>query len=173
MFRLLLITLFLTGCASLEPIRTAEQVDLNKFSGDWFVIAAIPTIIETNAYNAVETYEPPRDGKIATTFRFNEGGFDGEEKVYNPTGFLTDNNAVWGMQFVWPIKAEYRIVYISDDYSTTIIGRRKRDYVWIMARSPSLPPEQYDALLKIVREEGYDLSKLREVPHEQTNQIIN
>lgn len=170
MWRILLITLLISGCANLEPIRTAEQVDLNQFSGDWYVIAAIPTFIEKNAYNAVESYAVPHNGKIETTFRFNEGGFDGEEKVYRPTGFVSDDTAVWGMQFVWPIKAEYTIVYVSDDYNTTIIGRRKRDYVWIMARSPSLPPEQYDALLKIVRDQGYDLSDLRKVPHEQATQ---
>tara|TARA_R110002110_G_scaffold361515_1_gene571188 strand:+ start:2114 stop:2632 length:519 start_codon:yes stop_codon:yes gene_type:complete len=168
MIRLLILTLCLTGCATLEPIRTADQVDLTKFAGDWYVIATIPTFLETDAYNAVESYALPKDGKIATTFRFNEGGFDGEEKIYRPTGFLTDDPAVWGMQFVWPIKAEYRIVYVSDDYETTIIGRRKRDYVWIMARSPNLPSDQYDALLKIVDQEGYDLSKLRKVPHEST-----
>lgn len=172
MFRIVFILLLVSGCASLEPIRTAEQVDLNKFSGDWYVIAAIPTFIETDAYNAVETYAAPRNGKIETTFRFNDGGFEGEEKVYRPIGFVSENPAVWGMQFVWPIKAEYRIVYVSEDYDTTIIGRRKRDYVWIMARSPSLPPAQYDALLKIVRDQGYDMSALRKVPH-QANQSVN
>ena len=29
------------------------------------------------------------------------------------------SNAVWGMQFIWPIKAEYVVVYLSDDYSQT------------------------------------------------------
>lgn len=49
------------------------------------------------------------------------------------------SNAVWDMQFFWPIRAEYRIIYLADDYSRTIIGRTKRDHLWIMARTPSLP----------------------------------
>ena len=34
-----------------------------------------------------------------------------------PRGFVVDraSNAVWGMQFVWPIKADYRIAYLSED----------------------------------------------------------
>jgi apolipoprotein D and lipocalin family protein len=142
-------------------------VDLSKYAGDWFVIGNIPTFIETDAYNAVESYAEPVDGKIATTFTFNKGGLAGPKKAYTPTGFVTDGtgNAVWGMQFIWPIKAEYRIVYISEDYDLTIIGRTKRDYVWIMARRPDISDADYSRLLQIIEEEGYDLSKVRRVPH--------
>jgi len=169
----LLLTTVIAGCASVPvqaPNRTAEQVDLNRFAGDWFVIASIPTFLEKNAFNAVETYAPPVDGKIKTTFRFNEGGINGEEKVYHPTGFVRDDgsNAVWGMQFIWPIKAEYRIVYVDDAYDVTIIGRSKRDYVWIMARTSSISAARYQSLLNIVRAEGYDLAALRKVPHRNT-----
>ena len=156
------------GCQSMPPIRTAEYVDLDRFMGDWYVIASIPTFIEKNAYNAIETYE--RDGKdrIATTFSFRKGGFDGKQKVYEPTGFVRDDasNAVWGMQFIWPIKAEYRVVYVNDDYDQTIIGRTKRDFVWIMARTPSIPEEDYARLVGLLGEEGYDTSLIRRVPQQ-------
>jgi apolipoprotein D and lipocalin family protein len=153
--------------SSFGPIRTAQYVDLSKFAGDWYVIGNIPTFIETSAYNAVESYAEPIDGKVATTFTFNKGSLTGSLKTYTPTGFVTDGtgNAVWGMQFFWPIKAEYRIVYVSDDYGMTIIGRTKRDFVWLMARQPDLSETHYNELLQIIEEEGYDLSKVRRVPH--------
>ena len=72
------------------------------------------------------------------------------------------------MQFIWPIKAEYRIVYVDDAYDVTIIGRSKRDYVWIMARTSSISAARYQSLLNIVRAEGYDLAALRKVPHRNT-----
>ncbi len=152
---------------SFGPIRTAQYVDLSKFAGDWYVIGNIPTFIETDAYNAVESYGEAVDGKVATTFTFNKGSLTGPLKTYTPTGFVTDGtgNAVWGMQFIWPIKAEYRVVYISDNYDMTIIGRTKRDYVWLMARQPDLSETDYNAMLKIIEDEGYDLSKVRRVPH--------
>jgi apolipoprotein D and lipocalin family protein len=151
----------------MKPIHTVESVDLKRFMGDWYVIASIPTFIETDAYNAVESYQLAEDGTIDTTFRFNKGGFNGPEKIYNPRGFIEDrpSNAVWGMQFIWPFKAEYRIIYLSNDYERTIIGRTKRDYVWIMARSPSMPEEDYKRLVVFITEQGYDSGKLRRVPH--------
>jgi apolipoprotein D and lipocalin family protein len=150
----------------MPPIKTQAKVDLARFMGDWFVIANIPTFLEKGVHNAVESYRLAADGTIETTFTFRDGGFDGKPKRYTPTGFVVDraSNAVWGMQFVWPIKADYRIVYVADDYSATIIGREARDYVWIMARSPSLPEAQYRRLLGMVAEQGYDIVRVQKVP---------
>ena len=121
------ITLF--GCSNHAPMATVDYVDIDRFMGDWYVIANIPTFLEEGAHNAVETYEKSDDGTIATTFTFREGGFDGDLKKYNPTGYIEDSktNALWGMQFIWPIKADYRIVYLDDDYTKTVIGREARD----------------------------------------------
>lgn len=156
----------LMGCSSPPPIQTANYVDLDRFMGGWYVIANIPTFIETEAFNAMESYRLNDDGTIATTFTFRKGGFDGEEKSYHPTGFVVDkeSNAVWGMQFLWPFKADYRIVFVNGDYSQTIIGRIKRDYVWIMARSPIISEEDYQGLLKMIASQGYDVSLIQKVP---------
>ena len=126
---LIFLLVLLTGavsCNSPSPIQTARYVDLERFMGDWYVIANIPTFIETTAFNAVESYRLNTDGTVATTFRFREGSFQGEEKIYRPTGFIVDtqSNAIWGMQFLWPIKTDYRIVFVTEDYSQTIIGRK-------------------------------------------------
>jgi apolipoprotein D and lipocalin family protein len=161
--------LLLAGCqASLPPLETVQRVDLERFMGDWYVIANIPTFIEEGAHNAVESYHLDPDGTIATTFTFRKDGFDGPEKRYTPRGFVRDtkSNAEWGMQFIWPIKSDYRIIYLTDDYSVTIIGRNKRDYVWLMAREPQLSPERYAEAVEVIRAAGYDVARLQRVPQQ-------
>jgi lipocalin len=60
----------------LPPLKAMNQpVKLDRFMGDWHVIACIPTFIETEAYNAMESYKLDQDGTIATTFTFNKGLF--------------------------------------------------------------------------------------------------
>jgi|694.fasta_scaffold02109_17 apolipoprotein D and lipocalin family protein len=147
-------------------VPVVEKVDLQRFMGPWYVIGVIPTFIEKDIYNAIETYELAPDGTIKTTFTFNKGAFDGEAKVMNPKGFVIPgtNNAIWGMQFIWPIKAEYVISHVDADYTETIIARSARDYVWIMARTPTIDDARYAALVKKVADMGYDLSKLVKVP---------
>ena len=163
---ILLITI-VTGCQTMKPIHTVSKVDINRFMGDWYVIASIPTFIEKDAFNALESYRLNGDGTIATTFRFNKGGLDGPIKEYNPRGFIRDetSNAVWDMQFIWPFKAEYRIIYLSDDYSQTVIGRTKRDYVWIMARTNTIPNSDYERIIKFLKDQDYNTKNLRVVPH--------
>ncbi len=162
-----LITL-LSACGSqnLKPIDTVEHVDLKRFMGEWYVIANIPTFIETDAYNAIETYKMNEDGSIATTFTFRKGSAEGNRKQYNPTGFIVDkqSNALWDMQFIWPFKAEYRVIYLDDDYQTTIIGRSKRDYVWLMSRQPGIDENSYRSLLGFIQSQGYDIDKVQKVP---------
>ena len=53
----LFISLGLVGCASnqmlvgttLKPMPVVEYVDLDRFMGDWYVIATIPTFLERDA----------------------------------------------------------------------------------------------------------------------------
>ena len=160
--------LLTVGCSSQKysEMQTVEYVDLERFMGDWYVIANIPTFLEKGAYNAVERYTLDTDGTIDTVFTFNDGALDGPVKTYNPRGFIKDeSNALWGMRFIWPIKADYRIVYLADDYSTTVIGRQKRDFVWIMARQSSIPEEEFQQIVSFVESIGYDVSKLQRIPH--------
>ena len=161
------VLLIISGCQTVKPIRTVDRVDLNRFMGDWYVIASIPTFIEKDAFNAIESYRLDDDGTVATTFKFNKGSFDGPLKTYHPRGYVRDksSNAVWGMQFLWPFKAEYRIIFLSEDYSQTVIGRTKRDYVWIMARKNSIPKTDYEKILNFLRDQDYNTDNLRMVPH--------
>jgi apolipoprotein D and lipocalin family protein len=166
---MIFVSALLSGCAgSQPPLATVDYVDLDRFMGDWYVIANIPTFVEKGAYNAVETYEMDPDGSIKTTFVFRKDGFDGERKEHNPTGFVknTETNAEWGMQFIWPIKADYRIVYLTDDYSQTVIARNKRDFIWIMARTPTIPDSDYEAMIALADGMGYDVSKIQKVPQQ-------
>ncbi|MEM7451306.1 MAG: lipocalin family protein [Pseudomonadota bacterium] len=161
----------MSGCASFggadrSEIETVSRVDLDRFMGRWYVIAHIPTFIETKAYNAVEAYERRDADTIDTTFSFNKSGFEGKLKTYTPVATVRPDtgDAVWGMQFVWPIKAEYRVIWVDDAYAVTVIGRSKRDYVWIMAREPELDADVRTEIDQFLVAQGYDLSKMREVP---------
>ena len=164
----LVASLILAGCSAAQrpAIQTVPHVDLPRFMGDWYVIANIPTFVETDAYNAVESYRLNADGTIATTFTFRKGSFDGERKRHQPRGFVfdTQTNAVWGMQFIWPFKGDFRIVYLNSDYTVTVIGREKRDYVWIMARQPVIPESEYERIVELLAREGYDTTQIRKVP---------
>lgn len=159
--------LALSACESVpvQPLPPEPQVDLQRFMGDWYVIANIPTFLEKNAYNAMDHYALDEDGTVATTYTFNADSFDGKATTYRSRGYvLSASNAVWGQQYIWPFKADYRIAYVSNNYSQTIIAREKRDYVWIMARTRTIPDADLAQLMTRVGELGYDTGLLQKSP---------
>ncbi len=150
------------------PMGTVAYVDLPRFMGDWYVIANIPTVFEKGAHNPVESYRLNNNGTIATSFTFNADSFDGEKKIHQQTGFVKNKqtNATWGMQIIWPIKADYRVVYLDPDYQFTVIGRKARDYVWVMSRSLDFSEDRYNELIDFVISLGYEADKIVRAPHQ-------
>jgi apolipoprotein D and lipocalin family protein len=161
------------GCASpnMPPLEAMDRkVDLERFMGDWYVIGFIPVSIpffsEEGAHNGVESYRLTEEGVIETTYTFREGAFDGPEKRMTPKGWVhnEETNTEWRMQFWWPFKAAYLIVYLDEDYQRTIIGVPNRKYVWIMSRDPELSDADYQEMLDYVARVGYDTEKVQRVP---------
>jgi apolipoprotein D and lipocalin family protein len=165
-----------TACtgSGLPPLKGIDRpVDLARFMGDWYVIAFIPidlpVIGEAGAHNGIESYRLEPDGTIATTYTFREGGFDGPEKVMQPRARVANSpvNSEWKMKFAWFLPAgDFLILAVDDDYQRTIIGVPDRRWVWLMARTPTLPQADYDALVAEIGAMGHDLSKLRKVPQQ-------
>lgn len=145
-----------------------HDVDLNRFMGPWYVIAHIPPSKTKNAYNEIERYSRGKGDRIDVKFTYRDGGFDGTPHTMTPTGNVIEDtgNAVWAMHFYYVLRLQYVISYVSPDYDSTIVARDKRDYVWIMARTPQISDQRYDALVQRVKDLGYDASKLRKVPQQ-------
>ena len=163
---MVLALLNLSGCSTAKPINTVSKLDLDRFMGDWYVIASIPTVFEKNIFNAIERYDRVSADTVQTTFSYYKDGFDGKKHKMTPVGYVQNDgsNAIWKMQFVWPFKADYRVVYIDEQYNVTVVGREKRDYVWIMSRKPIINNDQYQEIVAYVESLGYDISKLQKVP---------
>ena len=146
------------------PIPAVKNMDLNRFMGDWWVIANVPTPPEKVAYNSCESYKLVEKDKVDITFTFNAGALNGPRTTTKSTGFVSEDPAQWGVQFVWPIKHEFVVAYLDENYHNTIVARSSRDFVWIMSRSKTMDDATYANLVTKVKELGYDVSSLRKVP---------
>ena len=176
MYRLLAavpVGLLLGACSVMPPEQfpRMDSVNVDRYMGGWFVIAHIPPGVVSDSYNNIERYQRGEGNRINTVYTYRDGGFDGEAKRMEPTGFVLDegDGAVWAMQFIWPIKMEYTIAYVDAAYETTIVARSKRDWVWIMARRPQIDEATYQGLVQRVEALGYNISQLRKVPQQPLN----
>jgi len=164
---ILIVYLFLIACNDTSnTMQTVPYVDINRFMGDWYVIANIPTFIEKNATNAIESYALNKEGNIETTFTFYKNNPNGEKKVYKPKGYIynSETNAEWRMQFIWPFKMPFLIIDLADDYSYTVIGYPSKKYLWIMSRKPVIQDDIYLSIIQKLKNINYDINKIQKVP---------
>ena len=160
----------MTGCALNDaPLPTAENVNIDRFMGRWYVHGYTPIIVDKDAHNAIEHYRLDADKKIQTTYQFRDGGVDAEIKTLTPVGWVdegVDSNAEWRMQFIWPFTADYIILHLDADYSETIIAHPSRKYAWIMLRSDVVSDADYDRLLSKLNAVGYDTNLMQKLPQD-------
>ena len=161
-----------SGCASVPPPRTVPKVDLQRFMGSWHVAGGILTWFERDAHNAVETYSLDEQGRIQTTYSFRRGGFDGPRKEFPSVAFVhnQDTKAEWRIQFFWPFRFPYLVLYLDPDYQVTAVGTEDRKYLWIMSREPVMDPSRFDDVARAMGELGFATNHIIRVPQQPANE---
>lgn len=156
----------LSGCTPTRPMATVERVDLSRYMGRWYVIAMIPTDMEQDAYNAVETYTRNPDGSICTWYRLRSGSFSAPIEHLHSTATLVpgSHQAEWRVHIYWLLNFQYLVGWLNGDYSQVMVVRSARDHLWYMARTPQVSKADYRAMLIRAAAMGYDTSKIVAVP---------
>jgi apolipoprotein D and lipocalin family protein len=168
LFRLLACALCLNGAlAQAEPpsVRSVGKVDLGRYLGKWYEIAAFPMFFQRQCVgDTTAEYALRPDGDIAVVNRCRtEKGFD--EAVGKAWPVDATGNAQLKVSFFWPFRSDYWVVGLDDDYRWAVVGNPNRKYLWVLSRTPRLPVEQLDRALQAAASQGFDLSQLKYTGH--------
>lgn len=149
----------------------AAHVDLEKYSGKWYVVACIPTEIDAHWNYLTETYTLKKNGKIriyTTYIKANKPGSkkSPKQKAVHSKGFPQKgtNNFKWKVQFFWPFKVKYDIEEVAQDYSYTVVGHPDKKFLYFMSRKKTMDEELYKTLASRYKEKGYDIAQMIKVP---------
>lgn len=163
----LLFILILSSCSSMNYTKTVDKLDLNRFMGDWYVIAGRFTIFEKGAHNGLESYTWNQEKEqIDISFTFNKDSFDGKRKEITQTGWVynQESKSHWKVRPFWPLKLDYLVIALADDYSWTAVGVPNGNYLWIMAREWDFSKKKVTDILKKLDESGYPINDIKYVP---------
>lgn len=158
------------GCSSKDlKIETVHQVELERFMGDWYVLAGRFTALEKDVHNGLERYHWNRDeNRIDVDFTYTKGSFDGPKKSIPQKAwvFNQETKAHWKVSPLWPFKFDYLIVELDENYRWTAIGVPNQKYLWIMARDWRNAEATIQEAVKRLDARGYDTKNLVRVPHQ-------
>jgi apolipoprotein D and lipocalin family protein len=164
----LALALALGGCASAQPpLHVVDDVDLDRYLGRWYEIASFPQWFQRGCVASTATYSRRPDGRIGVVNECRDGSFDGELRRAEGVAWVTDENQSFAklkVQFFWPFRVDYWIIELDAEYCYAVVGHPSRDYLWILARTPSLDPMLYQAISDRLEAQGYDLTRLRLTP---------
>lgn len=142
-----------------KPLKTVTYVDLRKYLGKWYEIAAFPQSFEKGCTCTSAEYSLNYDGTIAIR---NTCIKNGKIKVAQGKAYIDDErtNAKLNVQFQWPFKGKYWIIGLAHDYSYAVVGHPNRDYLWILSRTPQMDDMTYNYLALLAAYKSFDIRKL-------------
>lgn len=149
------------------PLPTVASVDLARYAGTWYEIAAFPKWFQKGCHCTTATYTLQGD-YVAVYNACREGSVAGKVKDASGKAFPVPGtqNAKLKVQFFWPFKGDYWILDLAPDYSYALIGDPTRESLWILARTPQLPTATYQALVQKAQSLGFATDRLQ--PTEQS-----
>lgn len=163
------LTLLMVACGGEpEPLPVVERVDLQRYTGTWHEIARLPQWFQRGCYNSTASYSLRDDGTLKVVNRCERK--DGESEAQGTARVVDEaTNARLKVRFdnwfsrLLPTIAEgnYWIIHLSDDYDVVMIGEPKREYLWILARQPTLSDERYRRLVDKAQRLGFPVGELK------------
>lgn len=156
-----LVYLYKKNAEHLLPLDVATNVDLQKYSGDWYEIARLPNRYEKHCYSSKASYTINEDGtiKVVNTCQIDSTGEKkSEEGIAWPKE--ASDNARLKVQFFWPFTADYNIIEVDSDYQYALVGTESRKYLWILSRKPELDLETTKSLVEKATQQGFNTLEL-------------
>jgi apolipoprotein D and lipocalin family protein len=158
----------LGSCRSAQPpLHVVDEIDLDRYLGRWYEIASFPQRFQRGCVASMATYTRRDDGRIGVVNECRDRSFDGELRRAEGIAWVVDEEgkrAKLKVQFFWPFRGDYWIIDLDPDYRFAAVGHPTREYLWILARTPTLDPMLYRPLAARLEAQGYDLTRLRWTP---------
>lgn len=159
-----IVAMLLPACESSTSMPTVPFVELQRYQGIWYEIAMQPNRFQSMCVSdTTAQYQPIEDTiKVRNRCRRADGSI---EEALGTANVVSDSgNAKLRVSFFWPFYGDYWILALDSDYQWVLVGEPSREYGWILARTPGLPPPTLAKIMARANELGYDKTKFRLTP---------
>ncbi|HEX5804691.1 MAG TPA: lipocalin family protein [Azospira sp.] len=161
---LLLLLSLIAGCATPLPLPTVAQVDLDRYLGTWYEIALIPNRFQAQCVSDTQA-DYRRDGEAIRVLNRCRTASGEEESASGIARVVADSgNARLRVSFFRPFYGDYWVLALDPDYRWVLVGEPRRQYGWILSRTPALDPAVLKALLDRAEALGYARDAFRPSP---------
>lgn len=155
--------LALSACATRPPegVEPATGFDVQRYAGHWVELARIDQRFEKGLVQTTADYTSKPDGTVRVVNR----GYDPKKKewrsVEGTARFIGDpHTAALKVSFFGPFYGGYNVVALDPNYQWAMVVGSDVGALWILSRTPALPPGVRNRLLAQARAMGVDMDKV-------------
>ncbi len=162
-FQLFTLLILMTSIGKAQILETVPMVDLSRYAGKWYEIAAYPQRFQKNCHCTTAEYTATDKGYLIVENRCNKDSVGGKLSSVKGKAFIEKNsgNAKLKIQFFWPFRGKYWIIDLADDYSYAVVSHPNKKYLWILSRTLKIKEDVYSKIISRLKAKGFDLSKIR------------
>jgi len=158
--------------SQIAPVKTIPSLDVPRYLGTWYEISKFPNWFQKKCQsNTKAVYSLKSDGNLQVINSCKTVSDDVTEAVGVARQIGQKDSAklevrfapVW-LSFLPMVWGDYWIVDLDSQYQLAAVSDPKRQYLWVLSRTPQLDPKAYAALLQRLQEQQFDTHKLELTP---------
>ena len=154
------------------PVKTISSLDVPRYLGTWYEIAKFPNWFQKKCVgNTKAVYSSRSDGtlRVLNSCRQTDGETSEVEGTARQLGAkdspkLEVRFAPAWLSFIPMVWGDYWVIDLDSQYQIAAVSDPKREYLWILSRTPQLDPKVYDDLLRRLQAQQFDVRKLELTP---------
>lgn len=155
--------------AAVQALTTVASLDVPRYMGTWFEVAKYPNWFQKKCSSATQAaYSLVADGRVQVINRCRQSGGEWTEAVGLARQLGPSNSPrlevrfapswlSW-LPFVW---GNYWVIDLDEDYQLVAVSEPRREYLWVLSRTPKVDPVRYQQLVDRLRQKGFDPDKLQ------------
>ncbi len=154
--------------SALPPVQSVASLDLARYAGKWYEIAAFPMFFQHNCVadtTAEYTLRPDGELTVDNRCRTESGSDQAMGRAWAVDGAPPGQFKV---SFFWPFRADYWVIGLDPDYRWAVVGNPNRKYLWILSRTPLLPAADLERARLAASAQAYDLGQLKTTRQTET-----
>ena len=154
--------------APLPPVSTIATLDVPRYMGTWYEIAKFPNRFQAKCVaNTRARYLAQTDGsvQVLNSCVTADGSTIDALGLAKQVGTVTSPKLqvrfapVWlsWLPMVW---GDYWVIDLDADYQLAAVSDSKREYLWVLSRTPQVNDKAYGALMERLKSQHFEVEKL-------------
>ncbi len=159
----LMLCVFLSGCLGMpDSVKPVSNFEIQNYLGTWYEIARLDHSFEEGLSQVTAEYTLKQDGGVSV---LNKGFLADENRWKEAEGkayFVgSESEGYLKVSFFGPFYGSYVVFDLDQaNYQYAFVSGPNTDYLWLLARTPTVDQEVINLFVAMAEERGFDTNQL-------------